>query len=107
MVFRARWRATPEAAQATLVEIKAVDAAYPLIGAAQDRSGLGPAAKAFRRSCAEEDGAFGLLADPALRRRLKVKIGDRLVIGAATFHRSRLAGDASPIPSAASASALA
>ncbi len=34
---------------------------------------------------AERDGAFGLLADPALGARLNVKLGDQLVLGAARF----------------------
>ena len=83
VVLRAMAR-TPEAAQATLVEIKAVDAAYPLIGAAKTDPALA-GGEAFFKSFAEKDGAFGLLADPALAARLKIKPGDRLVIGAATF----------------------
>jgi putative ABC transport system permease protein len=83
VVLRAMAR-TPEASQATLVEIKAVDAAYPLIGAAKTDPALA-AGKTFFESFAEKDGAFGLLADPALAARIKVKPGDRLVIGAATF----------------------
>ena len=63
-----------------LVEIKAVDAAYPMLG--QLRS---------IRNCrlpdllAERDGAFGAAADQALLARLDLKIGDRVTIGSATF----------------------
>ncbi len=74
----------PEAAQATMVEIKAVNSAYPLVGAAETRPQ--PAAGQNLSSFfAEKDGAYGLLADPTLAARLGVKPGDRLKIGAAAF----------------------
>ena len=47
VVLRAMAR-RPEAAQATLVEIKAVDAAYPLIGAAKTDPALASGKNAFR-----------------------------------------------------------
>ena len=55
----------------TLVEIKAVDAAYPLYGAvALDRR------HAAREALAERDGVYGAAVDPALLTRLDLKPGD-------------------------------
>jgi putative ABC transport system permease protein len=63
-----------------LVEVKAVDAAYPLYGAVvlEPRQ---PLAEAL----AQRDGAFGAAADPALLARLDLKPGGRIAIGAATI----------------------
>jgi putative ABC transport system permease protein len=63
-----------------LVEIKAVDGAYPLYGAvaAEPRLDL-PALFAQR------DGAFGAAADPALLARLDLKTGDRITVGTAAI----------------------
>jgi putative ABC transport system permease protein len=83
VVLRAMARKA-DAAQATLVEIKAVDAAYPLIGAVKTDP-ESPGGSDFSGFFAEKDGAFGLLADPELAKRLNLHIGDRLTIGAATF----------------------
>jgi putative ABC transport system permease protein len=81
VVVRAMAR-TAEAARATLVEIKAVDSAYPLIGAVKtDPEPQGD----FTDFLAEKDDAFGLLADPELSKRLNLHVGDKLTIGAATF----------------------
>jgi putative ABC transport system permease protein len=61
-----------------LVEVKAVDAAYPLYGAvALDPQQPLPAVLAQR------DGAFGAAADPALLARLDLKPGARIMLGAA------------------------
>ncbi|HWP26290.1 MAG TPA: FtsX-like permease family protein [Xanthobacteraceae bacterium] len=63
-----------------LVEIKAVDAAYPLYGAvALDRDM--PLGAAFEA----RDGVFGAVADPALLTRLGVSPGARLTVGSATI----------------------
>src|SRR5208337_1649239 len=83
VVLRAMAR-KPEAEQATLVEIKAVDSAYPLIGAARTDPDLAGDRK-FSDFLGEKDGTFGLLADRSISARLNVKLGDRLAIGAATF----------------------
>jgi putative ABC transport system permease protein len=66
--------------RAALVEVKAVDAAYPLYGAVvlEPRQ---PLAEAL----AQRDGAFGAAADPALLARLDLKPGGRIAIGAATI----------------------
>jgi putative ABC transport system permease protein len=61
---------------AALVEIKAVDHAYPLAGAVTSDPAQPLAALLARR-----DGAFGAVADPALFARLNLKPGDRISIG--------------------------
>jgi putative ABC transport system permease protein len=76
--FRAMARA--ESGKLTLVEVKAVDAAYPLYGAvAASPPGSLPALLAER----------GALADAGLLPRLGVKLGDRIRLGNASY---RLAG---------------
>jgi putative ABC transport system permease protein len=70
---------TPDG-QASLVEIKAVDGAYPLYGAAK----LDPAG-ALRGALAEHDGVYGILADPTLITRLGLKPGARLRVGNASL----------------------
>jgi putative ABC transport system permease protein len=65
--------------EATLVELKAVDAAYPLFGQAV-LDPRGPLADAL----AQRDGTFGAAADPVLLARLDIKPGARLTIGNAT-----------------------
>jgi putative ABC transport system permease protein len=65
---------------ATLVELKAVDAAYPLFGAVK-LDPPGPLADAL----APRDGAFGAAADPALLTRLGIKPGARVSVGNATL----------------------
>ena len=63
-----------------LVDLKAVDGAYPLAGqVALDPPG--PLIDAL----AERDGRFGLVADPELPARLNLKVGDDVSIGTATF----------------------
>ncbi|WP_294534141.1 FtsX-like permease family protein [uncultured Rhodoblastus sp.] len=72
------------AQQASLVEIKAIDAGWPLVGAAR----IEPDVAGGRNLVAvlgEKDGAFGLVADRAVATRLGVEPGDRLAIGAAQF----------------------
>jgi putative ABC transport system permease protein len=63
-----------------LVEIKAVDGAYPLFGRVVSEPAL-PLASAL----GERDGAFGALADPALLARLDLQPGARVTVGTATF----------------------
>lgn len=64
----------------TLVELKAVDGIYPLIGAVALEPAI-PLAKALE----ERDGAMGAIIDPSLKRRLGLAIGDRLRIGEHDF----------------------
>ncbi len=66
--------------KATLVEMKAVDGAYPLFGTAV----LDPAG-ALGDTLARHDGTFGAAADPVLLTRLAIKPGARLTIGNANF----------------------
>ncbi|MGH7246802.1 MAG: ABC transporter permease, partial [Pseudomonadota bacterium] len=61
---------------ATLVEVKAVDAAYPLFGMVVTRPAM-PLPALFAR----EDGAFGAAIDPSLLTRLNLRLGERVAIG--------------------------
>jgi len=79
---------TPDG-QATLVEMKAVDAAYPLFGSVT----LDPP-DALSDALAERDGTFGAVADPTLLTRLNIKPGAKLTVGNATIEiRAALAGE--------------
>jgi putative ABC transport system permease protein len=70
---------TPDG-RAALVEVKAVDSAYPLYGNVV----VEPAAD-LAAALAHRDGAFGVVADPALLTRLDLRPGARLTIGAAAI----------------------
>ena len=63
-----------------LVEIKAVDGAYPMLGQLSLEPDM-PIADLL----AERDGAFGVAADQTLLTRLDLKLGDRINVGSATF----------------------
>jgi putative ABC transport system permease protein len=63
-----------------LVEIKAVDAAYPMLGELT----LEPKMP-IKDLLAEHDGIFGAAADSTLLSRLDLKLGDRVSVGSATF----------------------
>ncbi len=65
---------------ATLVELKAVDAAYPLYGTVA----LDPP-RPLDQVLAQSSDAFGAAADPALLVRLGLKVGDRVTLGAAAI----------------------
>ncbi len=72
-----------------LVEVKAVDAGYPLYGTAV-LDPAGPLAPAL----AERDGVFGAAADPTLLARLGLKPGDRVTLGSAPIEiRASLLGE--------------
>src|SRR5580698_1171033 len=62
--------------RSTLVEVKAVDAHYPLFGSVVTDPAM-PLAALF----AQNGGAFGAAVDPALLTRLDLKTGDRITIG--------------------------
>ncbi|MGB3045406.1 MAG: ABC transporter permease [Xanthobacteraceae bacterium] len=66
--------------QLALTEMKAVDAAYPMLGALALEPSM-PVAELL----AERNGAFGAAVDPVLLARLGLKIGDRVNIGEAAF----------------------
>ena len=72
--------------QTALVEIKAVDAAYPLFGSVA----LEPAGD-LADALAERDGAFGAAVDPALLARLNLERGARITVGAATIELRAIA----------------
>jgi putative ABC transport system permease protein len=75
--------------KATLVEIKAVDAAYPLFGTIA----LDPP-EPLDRALAERDGVYGAVADPTLMARLNLKPGARVSVGHASFEiRAALANE--------------
>src|SRR5437764_959843 len=66
--------------QTALVEIKAVDGAYPLYG----DIALEPAAR-LSDALAEHDGMFAAAVDPALLARLNLERGARVTIGTASI----------------------
>jgi len=68
-----------DGAHHTLIELKAVDAAYPLYG----RVILAPS-QDFAAALAPRDGVYGAVADAAVAERLGLKPGDRFKIGTAT-----------------------
>ncbi|HTP91047.1 MAG TPA: FtsX-like permease family protein [Xanthobacteraceae bacterium] len=75
--------------RSTLVEIKAVDAAYPLFGTV----GLDPGMQLTTLFTRNGD-AFGAAVDPTLLTRLDLKVGDRITIGAAILElRAALTGE--------------
>lgn len=75
-------RSMARAGEATpaLVEIKAVDDAYPMLGDVALAPAIG-----VREALSERDGAHGAAVDPTLLARLDLKPGDRITIGAASF----------------------
>lgn len=73
-----------------LVELKAVDNTYPMLGALALTPPM-PVADVLN----EKDGAFGAAADATLLARLDIKVGDRVTVGNATF-QIRSVVDAEP-----------
>jgi putative ABC transport system permease protein len=67
-----------------LVELKAVDDAYPLLG----QLDLAPAVS-LRELFADRDGMFGAAADPALLARLDLKVGDVVTLDNVRFQIRR------------------
>ena len=63
-----------------LVELKAVDGAYPLFGTAVTQPKM-----PLQAALAQTDDAFGAAVDPALLTRLNLKTGDRIAIGNAVI----------------------
>jgi putative ABC transport system permease protein len=75
--------------RSTLVEVKAVDTAYPLFGSVTTEPKM-----PLPELLAQKDGAFGAAVDPALLTRLDLKIGDRITIGNAAIElRAALTGE--------------
>jgi putative ABC transport system permease protein len=84
-----RAMAAAQDGRTALVEVKAVDGAYPLYGAAA----LDPQ-QPLAQTLAQHDGAFGAVADPALLARLDLKPPARITVGAATIEiRAALASE--------------
>ncbi|UYO49248.1 ABC transporter permease [Rhodopseudomonas palustris] len=84
-----RGMARTDDGRSALVELKAVDGAYPLLGELKLEPPMPVADLLARR-----DDAFGAAADPALLARLDLKIGDEVTIGSATFQiRSAVAAE--------------
>jgi len=75
-----RAMARNDSGEALLIEIKAVDDAYPLTGMVS----LNPA-QPLSEILENRDGAFGIAADPELMTRLSLKTGDIVQIGDRTF----------------------
>ncbi|MCS0504856.1 ABC transporter permease [Ancylobacter mangrovi] len=69
-----------DALTSTLVEAKAVDGHYPMVGAVE----LEPP-QPLQGALAREGDAFGAVADPLLAERLNLKTGDRFQLGSATL----------------------
>jgi len=85
--MRAMARPEGQRERRTLVELKAVDGAYPLVGAVT----LEPTGD-LTTALARVDGVWGAVAEAAVLERLGVAPGERIVVGDATFEiRARLA----------------
>ncbi|MDO9416563.1 ABC transporter permease [Pararhizobium sp.] len=69
----------PDGSNQALVELKAVDGAYPLYGTVETQP-----AQPLAELLAEKNGSFGAIAAPLLLKRLGLKTGDTLLIGKAT-----------------------
>jgi putative ABC transport system permease protein len=71
-----------------LVELKAVDSAYPLVGALT----VEPSAP-LQDLIAERDGVFGAMVEPALAARLELAVGDRFKLGDAELELRAIVTD--------------
>jgi putative ABC transport system permease protein len=71
---------TDDGARRSLIELKAVDAAYPLYGALA----ISPA-QSLDAALGVGDGSYGAAVDPAILSRLGLAIGDRVKIGEAVL----------------------
>ncbi len=69
-----------ERGDAALVEVKAVEPSWPMIGAATFEPSMSTA-----QALAESDGSFGAAAEETLLARLHLKIGDTFRLGEAKF----------------------
>ena len=74
----------PDAEASVLVELKAVDARYPLFGRVETREADGPG-DSVAAALARDDEMWGALVDPALAERLELEQGDPLTIGGVAF----------------------
>ena len=67
-------------AQRRLIELKAVDELYPLVGAVRFQPEVD-----LREALAQKNGVWGAIAERGLFDRLGLKIGDEIVIGASHY----------------------
>lgn len=80
--------------RASLVEVKAVDGAYPLYGAVTLDPAQDLPSKDLASTLAQRDGVYGAAADEALLARLDLKPGDRVRVGDAEIEiRAVLKGE--------------
>lgn len=66
--------------QRILVELKAIDASYPLVGEFESSPAL-----ELKDALASSDGVAGAVVDPQILSRLDVSVGDRIQIGASVL----------------------
>ncbi|MBI1776021.1 MAG: ABC transporter permease [Proteobacteria bacterium] len=73
------------AGERTLIELKGVDEAYPLMGAVETEPN-----SSLASLLAAADGGWGAAIEPALQSRLHLTVGDRLKIGEAVYRVSAI-----------------
>ncbi|TDH39360.1 ABC transporter permease [Pseudohoeflea suaedae] len=71
---------TADESDQTLIELRALDGAYPLYGAL----GLSPDMTP-QNALAQTDGVYGAVAAPIFFERLGIKVGDRITVGRSEF----------------------
>ena len=82
---------TTDGSDSVLVELKAVDGAYPLYGE-MELAGAGSLARDLHGALARIDGIWGAVAEPTVLTRLGLAPGDRVRVGEAEFElRSAIA----------------
>lgn len=86
--MRAMARGTGEAAQRTIVELKAISGPYPLYGAITLVGGGD-----LDSVLAARDGVFGIVAEPELLSRIGVDVGARIAIGDAIYELRAVIAD--------------
>ncbi len=85
ITLRAMVRPATTRERRAMVELKAVDTAYPLVGSLETQPAMEPVAP-----YGLADGAWGTAVDPNLLTRLELKLGDRIKLGAITLQIRRL-----------------
>ncbi len=85
-VANMRSMARRETGPLALVEMKAVDAAYPAIGQLMVKRGDANSAARATELAPRADGTHGAFLDPVLAARLDLKLGDTFALGGARLH---------------------